>query len=119
MRKWLEVLAVAAFVLIALCGRPADAQQGPSPSLVVTSQVNCTGTAGVLVAAQPSRAHIVTIENTGTTAFYIGPSGVTTSNGFLIPGVANASYSVSMSTTLYCVTGGGTAAVTVIETVGN
>ena len=112
-----KLLLALLATLALLADTPAFAQ--PSPSYVVTSQVNCTGTAGVLVTAQPSRGHVFTIEQTGTTAFYIGPSNVTTSNGFLIPGTAGASYSVAFSGTLYCVTGGGTAAVTVIETVGN
>jgi hypothetical protein len=90
-----------------------------SPAVTVTSQVTCSSVAGVLVAAQPGVNHTVTIEQTGTTAFYIGPSTVTTSNGFLIPGVANSSYTISTSAPLYCVTASSTAAVTVIETLGN
>lgn len=94
----------------------APAQNGPTPSNFVTSQVTCSNTAGVLVAARPSANHMATIEQTGSTAFYVGAANVTTSNGFLIPGTANSSYTVAVSTAVYCVTASSTAVVTVVET---
>ena len=58
----------------------------------------------------------VTVENTGTTPVYLGGSGVTSTTGFLLPGVAGASLTMSFSGALYAVTASATAAVTFYET---
>ena len=110
----MRVLKNLAAAALLLCTGPALAD--PSPSLITTSQVTCTSSIGVLVAAQPGLLHTVTIENGGAVAFYIGGAAVATSTGFLIPGVQYSSYTISYAGTLYCVTASSTATVYVLET---
>ena len=86
-----------------------------APSNIATGQGSVTTTAAQLVASRTGR-RTVTVENTGTTPVYLGGSGVTSTTGFLLPGVAGASLTMSFSGALYAVTASGTAAVTFYET---
>lgn len=111
-----HILSLLAFLALAFCGELAYAD--PSPSLSTTSQVSCSATAGVVVAAQPAQFHVFTIEQgSATVGVYLGGPGVTTFNGFLIPPVQYSSYTVSFSGPVYCVTSSSTATVYIIETV--
>ena len=83
-------------------------------SNIAPAQGSVTTTAASLVAARAGRRS-VTIENTGTTPVYIGGSGVTSTTGFLLPGVAGASVTLNFSGAVYAVTASGTAAVTLYE----
>lgn len=80
-----------------------------APASIATGQGSVTTTAVQLVAARTGR-RTVTVENTGTTPVYLGGSGVTSTTGFLLPGVAGASLTISFSGALYAVST-GTAAV--------
>ena len=61
--------------------------------------------------------HVVTFEQGGTTAFFIGNANVSTVNGFQVPGTVGTSYTLSFSGPLYCITASGVSTVYVIETV--
>lgn len=122
--KWLvAVLPLMAVALVFFSAArllfwPDAAYADPSPSYVTTSQVSCASTATLLVAAQPAQLSVITIEQGGSTAFYLGGlPAVTTSTGFLVPGTAGTSFTVSFSGPLYCITSSGTATVYVIQTV--
>jgi hypothetical protein len=86
-----------------------------SPANVSTAQVTVVTTA-TLVAASRSGRQTVTIENTGTTAFYVGGAGVTAATGFLVPGVLGASLTLSVTGAIYAITASGSAAVSEYET---
>lgn len=108
----------AAVVLLSPSGSPYSASGGGGSSSAANftpNQVSVTNTATQIVAARTGRATL-TIENTGTTPIYVGGAGVTTSTGFLIPGVAGASLTVAYTGALYGITGSGTAAVSEYET---
>lgn len=108
------------FTILAALGLlfgPIASRADPSPSSSLTSQPSCTTSAAVLVSAQPSTLHTVTIEQTSATAFYIGNASVTTSTGFLIPATQYSSYTISFAGPLYCITASGTATTSIIETV--
>ena len=87
---------------------------GARPNLA-TGQAIATTTSGAIVAARPGRA-TVTIENTGTTAVYLGPPGVTSTTGFLLPGVVGAALTLSVTSEIDAVTASGTAPLTIYET---
>ena len=80
-----------------------------------TAQVS-VGTTPTLIVAAHNGVDEVTIENLGTTAVYIGKANVTTSNGFLLPGVVGASVTLSATTAIYGIVASGTQAVAVLET---
>lgn len=83
---------------------------------LATSQVSVGATATQIVAARSGRGSL-TIENAGTTALWIGADAtVTSSTGFLLPGVAGASVTVPSATAVFGITGGGSQTVTVLET---
>ena len=86
-----------------------------SPAGLVTAQGAATTTTAQLVAARAGR-RTVTIENESTTPVRIGGASVTASTGFLLPGVAGASLTLTYSGPLYVVTASGTAAVSTYET---
>lgn len=99
-------------LLIASTGLLAQTQ--PSPS-IISSQVTVQATATQTAIARSSR-QAVTIQNHGTTVIYCGPSSsVTTANGFRLPGVDGASLTLPTRATVYCITAGGTQAVSIIE----
>lgn len=82
---------------------------------IATSQAT-TGTAATLLVSQRNGRGAVTIENLGTTPVYIGNSGVTVANGFLIPGSAGASVTIPTGAAIYGIVGTGSQAVSILET---
>ena len=80
-----------------------------------TSQATIATTATLIVAARAGRDTVI-IENSGTTAVYLGNSAVTTSTGLLLPGVLGASVSIETTDAVYGRVASGTQVVTAIET---
>ena len=81
-----------------------------------TNQATVTNAATLIVAANPARSGIV-INNTGTTAVYLGENAnVTTSTGYYLPGVAGASIGFSTTGAIYGITAGGSETVSVLQT---
>lgn len=60
---------------------------------IATSQITVGTTNTQIVAARAGRMS-VTIENLGTGAFYVGVTGVTVANGYLVPGVLGATVTI-------------------------
>lgn len=79
-----------------------------------TAQVTVANTATLLVASQDGRGD-VTIQNRSTVDVYIGDSGVTTANGFPLPGVVGSTLTVPFTTALYAIVAAGTANVAIIR----
>jgi len=121
MKKWLG----APFALLwmsspALAGGSSfDVEQQGSAAFAAT-QVSCASTATSFLSARTGASGTArisaTIENTGTTAVYVGASGVTTSTGMLLPGIVGASLTINTTAALYCIVATGTETVTVLET---
>jgi len=81
-----------------------------------TGQVTVTAAATQIVPAFPSRSGIV-INNTGSTACYIGENAnVTAATGFFLPGTAGASVSFSSTGAIYGITAGGSAVLSFLQT---
>jgi hypothetical protein len=68
-----------------------------------------------LVCAARTGRRSVTVEQLGTTAVYIGATGVTSATGALLPGVAGSSITLSVTGAIYGIAASGTQAVAVIE----
>lgn len=79
-----------------------------------TNQVSITTSATLIVAARTTRRS-VTVTNLGTTAIYIGPSGVTTTTGSLLIGTAGAAISIPTTAAVYGIVSSGTQSVSYIE----
>jgi hypothetical protein len=79
-----------------------------------TSQAT-VGSTATLIVAQRSGRDTVVVENTGTTAVYLGNSGVTISNGLLLPGVVGASVALETTDAVYGVVASGTQVVCAVE----
>jgi hypothetical protein len=60
---------------------------------IATSQVT-VGTGSTQIVAARSGRVSVTVRNLGTLAFYVGVTGLTTGNGFLVPGVVGAEVTI-------------------------
>lgn len=118
-RRALRITAGCFALALALLGH---AKADPSPSLLKTGQPTCNATPSILIPAQPGKYQMVTIEQMGTVGFYLGPAGVTTANGFLIPPVVttnqNPSYTGSISADVWCVTASGSASIAIIQPIG-
>lgn len=80
-----------------------------------TGQVSVGTSATLLFTAQPG-VDEVTIQNLGTTEVFLGKAGVTTSNGFPLPGVAGASITLPVTEAIYGVVASGTQSVAIIWT---
>jgi hypothetical protein len=81
-----------------------------------TGQSTLTGAASQILPANPARSGVV-IENTGTNAVYIGEnSTVSTSTGYLIPGVVGASIAFATTGAIYGITAGPSETVTYLQT---
>lgn len=74
------------------------------------------GTTPTLIAAARSGRQSITVTNTGTTAVYLGGSGVTTTTGAYLPGVVGATITIPFSGALYGIVASGTQLVTEYET---
>jgi hypothetical protein len=74
------------------------------------NQVSCTSSATSIAAARvgnPGTGRIaILVEQLGTVNVYLGGSGVTTSTGFLLPGVVGATVTLPITAALYCITSG-------------
>jgi hypothetical protein len=79
-----------------------------------TAQATVGSTATLIVAQRTGRDTVV-VENTGTTAVYIGNSSVTTSNGLLLPGVVGASVALETTDAVYGIVASGTQVVCAVE----
>jgi hypothetical protein len=105
--------ATAAPCLVGLtptCRLPAVGAANFSPAQIAL------GTAATQIVAARSARQVVTVINTGSTAFYIGPSpSVSASTGVLIPAGVGVSITLAYSGPLYGVTAGGTATVSAYE----
>lgn len=84
-------------------------------SAVATAQVGVAASSTLVAAARLGR-NAVTVQNLGTTAVYLGPSGVTTATGLLLPGSVGASVTIPTSAAVYGVAATGTQSVAVLET---
>jgi hypothetical protein len=82
---------------------------------IATAQVS-VGTTATQIAALRAGRGSVTIENEGTTAVRIGIAGVTTGNGFLLPGVVGASLTLQTTAAVFGIVAAGTQTVSVLET---
>lgn len=84
---------------------------------IATNQVSVASTAGgtQIVAARTARVD-VTIENSGTTDVYLGASGVTTSTGFLLKGIAGAAVTINTAAAVYGIVASSTQTVSYVET---
>jgi hypothetical protein len=87
---------------------------GTGTAALATAQASVTTTPGVIVAARAGRES-VTIEQLGTTAVWIGPTGVSPTNGALLPGVVGASITLPTAAAIFAVTAAGSQSVSVIE----
>jgi hypothetical protein len=85
-----------------------------SAQTIASAQVSVGTTATSISAARTGRRSI-TIINEGTTVVRLGASGVTTSTGAYLAGVAGASITLETEAAVYGIVGSGTAAVSVIE----
>lgn len=107
---------LALLALILALAVPAGAQQSTGFVNLLTSQVSVSAASGTLLA--PSRArNSVTIENTTTTAIYIGQSAsVTTGTGALLPGTVGASITLNgYNGPVYAISSSGSQTVAVVE----
>lgn len=96
-------------------GNPLPVTLGAGGSNFATSQVSVGTTATSLAAARPSRIKLV-IQNLSTTPVYIGPAGVTTANGLLLPGTAGATLEIPTTAQVFGIVATGTGSVAVFET---
>lgn len=81
-----------------------------------TGQVSVAATAGgTLICSATSTRRRLTIINHGTTAVYIGLTGVTTATGALLPGAVGANLTINVNVPVYGITASGTATVSFIE----
>lgn len=111
MRSLRSILALS-FLLL---GASAALAQSPGARQFRTSQVSVTNTA-TLVADTTGSRQAITVQNLGATAMYCGPaSTVTTANGFRLPGVDGASFTLLTQSAVYCITAAGSQAVSVVE----
>ena len=109
--------------LVDQSGNPVGAGTSGSPSVetsqgnasLATAQVSVATTNTQIAAARATR-NSITVTNTGTTAVYVGNTGVTTSTGMLLPGVVGASITIPTTAALFGVVGTGTQTVAVLET---
>ena len=91
---------------------PVDAPNMAVGQITVATTVNGT----LIVAARPGRKQLIIITE-GTMAVRMGPFGVTTGTGILLPGTANTGFTLPGYTgAIYGITASGTEAVSFIET---
>jgi hypothetical protein len=96
--------------LTATCRLPKVGAANFAPTQVVVAAA-----ATQIVTARPGRQS-VTVINTGSTAFYLGPSAsVTAASGVLIPAGVGVSITLAYCGALYGVTASGTATLSVYE----
>jgi hypothetical protein len=79
---------------------------GVGASTFMPGQATLTSTTGTLVVAARTGVNgtgriSVTVINNSTTAVYLGPSGVTSSSGMILPGVVGASVTLTTTAAIY------------------
>jgi len=79
-----------------------------------TSQVSVTGSATLIVAANPSRSSVV-ITQLGTTDVYVGASAVTTTTGDLLTGTKGTAKTYTTTAAIYGITSGSAQSVSYFE----
>lgn len=79
-----------------------------------TAQVT-VGTTNTQIAAARTGRRAITIENLGTGAFYVGVTGVTVANGYLVPGVLGATVTIPTQAAVFGIAAAAQA-VSVLET---
>ena len=98
---------------------PTNVEQVGTAAFAAT-QVSVANTATSILAARTGDVGTgracATITNTSTVAVYIGASGVTTSTGAYLAGVAGASITICTQAALYGIVATGTETVSVVET---
>ena len=82
---------------------------------IATNQVTVSSTATLIAATRSTRRGVI-ITNLGSTAIYIGTSGVTTANGSLLVGTAGAAIFIPTIADVYGIVAAGTQAVSYMET---
>ncbi|HEY7298559.1 MAG TPA: hypothetical protein VH684_11540 [Xanthobacteraceae bacterium] len=85
-----------------------------SSANISTAQVSVGTSATQIVSARAGRNQLV-IANHGTTAVYIGGSGVATSTGILLPGTVGATITIPTSAAVYGIVASGSQTVGVLE----
>lgn len=86
-----------------------------NPTTILTGQVTVTTSATPIVASRAGRSSVVIINVTGTSSVFVGPSGVTTSNGQVIPGALGAGVSIDGSAAIFGIVSSGTQVVSYME----
>lgn len=82
---------------------------------IATAQVNISNTAATLVAARDTRKRVV-IVNRQSTAVFVGPATVTTSNGFQIdPGASLTVYTTALIQGITAAASGASEEVSILE----
>ncbi len=105
---------------VGITGTVASTQSGTwntgtvSPDNVATAQVSVTTSATLIAAARAGRRSI-TVEQLGTTAVYLGATGVTTATGVLLPGTVGSSVTLNFTGALYGIVATGTQTVAEFE----
>jgi hypothetical protein len=95
---------------------PAGAATNAGSANIATSQASVT-TANITVAASRAGRFAVTITNiTGTGPVYLGATGVSTSTGHYLPGVAGASVTIPTAAAVFGTVASVTQVVSVLET---
>lgn len=80
-----------------------------------TTQVTIAATATLIAAARPGRRKLKVV-NLGTTAVYLGGSGVTTTTGLLLTGAVGAEREIETSEAVYGIVAAATQDVSAVET---
>jgi hypothetical protein len=87
------------------------------PPTLATNQVTVNTTVGgTLIAASRASRSSITITNLGTTAVYIGNTGLTTTNGAFLPGIVGASITLDTTAAVYGIVAAGSQALSFVET---
>ena len=79
-----------------------------------TGQVSITSTATQIIAANNNRMRLL-ITNLGTTALYLGGSGVTTATGLLVPGVVGYPVAIRSTAAVYAITASASQSISFLE----
>jgi hypothetical protein len=85
-----------------------------SGDTLAAGQISAGTTATLVAAARPNRRSL-TIINGGTTDVFLGPTGVTVANGFLLAGVKGQSVTIATAAAVYAVVGTGSQTVSFAE----
>ncbi len=110
-----QALGASSLPVVIASDQSAVPTSGIGSANFATAQASVGATATSIVGARTGRG-AVTVENHGTTAVYLGGSGVTAATGLLLPGVVGASVTIPTQAAVYGITATGTQAVSALET---